>query len=227
MSLILFGGAFNPPHLGHIHMARAALRETSDAKLIFMPTYAPPHREILNGPDYETRMLMTKISTGTATIAEIEPLLHAFTEEERKKRIAAYKIYQKSLPCKKWEVANLEKTLYEKTNEPSFTIRTVEALQKIYPNKKIYVLIGADQAKKLNTWKSIDRLASMVVFLVAVRNGVLPDCPYRHNFLEWDGETVSSTVIREKIRNGSSLKGLVAPPLERLLSAGKLRNIYL
>jgi nicotinate-nucleotide adenylyltransferase len=44
-TIILFGGAFDPPHNGHAHMAQAATAELQPDKLLWIPTAHPPHRE--------------------------------------------------------------------------------------------------------------------------------------------------------------------------------------
>lgn len=41
----LFGGLFNPPHLGHLAGAQEVLTELQLSKIYFIPTYKPPHRE--------------------------------------------------------------------------------------------------------------------------------------------------------------------------------------
>ncbi|MGN0480760.1 MAG: nicotinate (nicotinamide) nucleotide adenylyltransferase [Lachnospiraceae bacterium] len=40
----IFGGTFNPIHLGHIAMAKAAYRQLDLEKVIFMPAKNPPHK---------------------------------------------------------------------------------------------------------------------------------------------------------------------------------------
>jgi len=228
VKLILFGGAFNPPHLGHIHMAVAALTEIPDARLIFMPTFDPPHRKISVGPGFETRLQMVKISAGIATPDEFSGLFSKRDSTKLKKVLQSYKKYREKLPVRQWEVSNIEKRLYEENDRPSFTVRTIEALRQSRPDgDEIFVLIGADQAAKLDTWKEIDRLAGMVTFLIALRDGQLPDCSWPHRPLSWTGEKISSTLIREKIRKGLPLDGLVAPPLENLLRNEKIRKSYL
>ncbi len=40
----VLGGTFNPPHLGHLHMAKAALEEGSLDEIIWIPNGDPPHK---------------------------------------------------------------------------------------------------------------------------------------------------------------------------------------
>ncbi len=53
MSYILFGGLFDPPHKGHMEIARSALRETAADKVYWLPSRIPPHRSkgVLSGAE--------------------------------------------------------------------------------------------------------------------------------------------------------------------------------
>ena len=43
-SLVLFGGSFDPPHIGHAEIVQALLAELSPDVLVVMPTGNPPHK---------------------------------------------------------------------------------------------------------------------------------------------------------------------------------------
>lgn len=43
-TVILYGGAFDPPHNGHMHMANAATTQLEPDKLLWIPTAQPAHR---------------------------------------------------------------------------------------------------------------------------------------------------------------------------------------
>ncbi len=42
----LFGGTFDPVHLGHLLMARSAMEEMGLDKVIFIPSCVPPHKKV-------------------------------------------------------------------------------------------------------------------------------------------------------------------------------------
>ena len=46
MKIGLFGGTFNPPHITHVNIAKAALEQLSLDKLIVMPCGDPPHKRV-------------------------------------------------------------------------------------------------------------------------------------------------------------------------------------
>lgn len=58
----LFGGTFNPPHIGHMILAEQSLHELSLDKIIFIPSGNPPHKsgDVL-GP--ETRYKLTVLAS--------------------------------------------------------------------------------------------------------------------------------------------------------------------
>lgn len=46
MNIAIFPGTFNPIHEGHIKMANFALKTFEFDKIIFIPAYLPPHKDI-------------------------------------------------------------------------------------------------------------------------------------------------------------------------------------
>jgi nicotinate-nucleotide adenylyltransferase len=59
----VYGGAFNPPHLGHITAARAVFGLLKLDKLLVIPTGHPPHKTLPPGsPAPEQRLEMTRLA---------------------------------------------------------------------------------------------------------------------------------------------------------------------
>jgi nicotinate-nucleotide adenylyltransferase len=54
----LLGGTFDPPHNGHIALARAAMEELALERLVVMVAGRPPHKE--TGTDAETRYRLAR-----------------------------------------------------------------------------------------------------------------------------------------------------------------------
>ena len=52
----LLGGAFNPPHQGHLKLARLALDHLDLDELRFVPTALSPHKPNPGGPDGSSRL---------------------------------------------------------------------------------------------------------------------------------------------------------------------------
>jgi nicotinate-nucleotide adenylyltransferase len=58
----ILGGAFNPPHTGHLVGAQEALAQLELDKLIFMPVGQAPHRELQGDPGGEARLEMVELA---------------------------------------------------------------------------------------------------------------------------------------------------------------------
>jgi len=58
----LFGGTFDPPHKGHIALAKNALLSFSLDKIIFIPAGTPPHKTKKHVSDKTHRFEMVKIA---------------------------------------------------------------------------------------------------------------------------------------------------------------------
>ncbi|NLV86454.1 MAG: nicotinate (nicotinamide) nucleotide adenylyltransferase, partial [Clostridiales bacterium] len=75
MRIAIFGGSFNPPHLGHIQAARAAAEQLSAEKLIVMPTAKSPHKpEAPQSPQPEGRLSLTKLAFSDVAGAKVSDM---------------------------------------------------------------------------------------------------------------------------------------------------------
>ena len=55
MRIGILGGTFNPPHLGHLAMAQEAHTQLGLDKIVLMPVFVPPHKELVDDPGPEAR----------------------------------------------------------------------------------------------------------------------------------------------------------------------------
>jgi len=62
MKLVMLGGTFNPPHLGHITIAESVRDRFSYEKLVLVPSFNPAHKEIENQVSYNQRRKMVELS---------------------------------------------------------------------------------------------------------------------------------------------------------------------
>ncbi len=58
----LFGGTFNPIHIGHLRVAEEALRHFGLREVVFLPTGVPPHRAVDEGVPAEARYEMVRLA---------------------------------------------------------------------------------------------------------------------------------------------------------------------
>ena len=62
MRLGILGGAFNPPHIGHLVCAQEAVLQLELARLLFVPMGQAPHREIEQDPGADARAGMCELA---------------------------------------------------------------------------------------------------------------------------------------------------------------------
>ena len=72
MRIGIYGGSFNPPHLGHLAAARAAVNALGLDKLVFVPAGDPPHKKLAEGsPSRPQRLELTRIAADQLLLPEI------------------------------------------------------------------------------------------------------------------------------------------------------------
>ena len=130
----LFGGTFNPIHLGHLAIARDALRLASLSSVWFLPCAVPPHKPLPHGVTDAHRLAMLRLALADTPSFRLCPVEFA-------------------LP------------------PPSYTLRTVEALQARYPATRFVFIVGADSLQQLHTWHRPLDLLARIPFLPLARPG--------------------------------------------------------
>lgn len=55
----IFGGAFNPPHNGHVNLAREAIEQLNLRRLLIIPTFESPHK-VTKLADFDKRVEMCR-----------------------------------------------------------------------------------------------------------------------------------------------------------------------
>ena len=59
--IALFGGSFNPPHRGHVHIAEAAAKQYHLDEVLWIPNSISPHKTHFAGADPHHRLEMTRL----------------------------------------------------------------------------------------------------------------------------------------------------------------------
>jgi len=60
--IAIFGGTFNPPHMGHIRLVNAFEEQRGFDKVLIIPTYIPPHKESKQLASCEDRLQMCHLA---------------------------------------------------------------------------------------------------------------------------------------------------------------------
>lgn len=110
----------------------------------------------------------------------------------------------------------------------SYTIDTLKELHRLYPDKKLYFIIGADSVVQLHTWNNIEEMMDLTTFVAAGRPGYddvmeevvkhLGEKARKHIlFLDTPEYDISSTEIRTRIQQNLSLDGMVPKVVEQYI----------
>lgn len=71
----IYGGSFNPPHLGHILAAQEFQRALKLDLLLFVPAAIPPHKILApNSPDGATRMRLLQLAVQDLPFARVDDM---------------------------------------------------------------------------------------------------------------------------------------------------------
>ncbi len=85
MKIGVYGGTFNPPHLGHLAAARAAVEELGLDKLLLIPAAVPPHKALpQETPALEHRVAMVEKMADAMLMPKVVELSHLELEREGK-----------------------------------------------------------------------------------------------------------------------------------------------
>ena len=96
------------------------------------------------------------------------------------------------------QVSNLEQTL----PHPSYTLQTIEHLQREYPGSIFYLCLGEDSLRDFHKWYQYKKILDKVNLLVAKRpeintTEVAPEILEKTIFIKHEPVSVSSTEIRQ------------------------------
>ena len=70
----MLGGAFNPPHIGHLVLAHEAAFQLDLDRVVLMPTGEAPHKAIEPEPGPEVRLEMTRRAAAGDELLEVSDL---------------------------------------------------------------------------------------------------------------------------------------------------------
>ena len=178
----LFGGSFDPVHIGHLVAAEAA-GEALDARVRFLPARAQPFKRAAHGAAPEQRAQMLDLAVAGNP------------------RLAVERI-ELTLPV------------------PSYTVRTLQALAGREPGNRFTLLLGADAAAELAAWYQVEALPALADVVVFSRPGAsLPRHPAIRRVVEVPAVDVSATMIRERVRQGRSIRYLVPDAVRDYIAA--------
>ncbi len=195
MRIGLLGGSFNPIHRGHLAIARAARDTLGLDRIVLIPSARPPHKHDSTLAPAEDRLAMARLAAGSEPAFEVSAI-------------------------------ELERT------GPSYTIDTIRSFLGQNPGAELYFVIGADSVPELRTWRDARTLLGLARFGVVAR----PGCDLAKDLADLEREfgarltviphqpdAISATEIRERVRRGEAVDGLVPAAVRDYIAA---KNLY-
>ena len=106
---------------------------------------------------------------------------------------------------------------------PSYTINTLDALEKAYPNREFLLLMGADNWRKIDKWYKSDEILARFGIIVYPRDGEeVPPLPPQARWLDSPLYDISSTEIRNTLAAGGDMSQWLHPDVMELINQKKL-----
>lgn len=107
---------------------------------------------------------------------------------------------------------------------PSYTINTLNALEKTYPDREFVLLMGADNWEKIDKWYKSDEILSRFGIIVYPRgNKSLPLLPPNVMYIDSQLYDISSTEIRKRLSKGEDISYWLHPTV---ISHIEKNNLY-
>jgi nicotinate-nucleotide adenylyltransferase len=194
----LLGGTFDPPHYGHLVLAEQARIQLQLDRVLFIPAAQPPHKPV----------------------AEVTPIVHRLSMLER--AIAGNSFFEISR-------ADIDRA------GPHYTVDLLTILREIYLEAEFFFLMGSDSLVDLPRWRDPHRLIQLTWLAVTPRPGyvvhmplleqALPGISRRLIWLDAPFLDIASHDLRQRVRQGGSIRYLVPPEVEAYIHAhGLYRN---
>ena len=130
------------------------------------------------------------------------------------------------------DVNNLDVSDYELKNTLTYTYQTLNYFKEKYIEDEIYFICGSDNLKEIATWKNYEYILNNFKILVIKRNDDnLKEIFKKINIKNIKGanielDSISSTIIREKITRKESKKEIINYIDEKVLKYIKEYNLY-
>ena len=117
----------------------------------------------------------------------------------------------------KVEVSDIE---VNKTG-PTYTFETLQELHKKYPNSELILILGSDAVAGFDTWKEPNLVKILARIYVVQRAGDFTQ-DWHFDRIQMPPIEISSTEIREKVKNNESISELVPKSVNEYISANGL-----
>jgi nicotinate-nucleotide adenylyltransferase len=204
MRVALFGGTFDPPHRGHLGIARAAAQAFALDTVLFTPVGRQPLKPGMTTTSFEDRLALVTL--------------------------ACKEYMEQSTTGTRFVASAIDAP--DPNGEPNYTVKTLDTLRRQMPEVTLYNLVGADSFLSLRQWREPELLLTMAEWIVVSRPGYsLADLSGLHltsserarvHLLETANYDVSSTYLRERLAAGDSARDLLPDSVAHYIREHKL-----
>lgn len=194
----VLGGTFNPIHNGHIDIGVHVRNEFALSHVLYIVAGDPPHKDKSHIAPAKDRFEMTQLATME------HPGLWASDIEMRR-------------------------------DGHTYTVDTMRMLKAAEPDADFLFIIGEDTLFQLETWRDFPHLCRMMEFVCVVRPGEYERTAAEeirrlgekydaviHMSAYTGSEDISSTDIRDRVREGRNITGFVPAAVEEYIYAAGL-----
>jgi nicotinate-nucleotide adenylyltransferase len=198
MRVAIFGGTFDPPHRGHLAVARAAADEFSLDTILFAPAANQPLKPHGTKANFADRLAMVELLCATP---------------HRRSRDARFVPSTLDAP--------------REDGQPNYTIDTLRRLraelheQNPADEEELFVITGADSFLDLRRWREPEALLQAAAWIVVSRPSfslaglerlaLTPQQRARVRLLEGVHEPTSASEVRDRLEAGLDASSLLTP----------------
>lgn len=181
----IFGGTFDPFHVGHLVVAQDVVEMLELDRMIFVPAGVPPHKDAGAVSPASVRWAMVVAGVGS------DPRFSASDLELRRPG-------------------------------PSFTVDTLREVRSQGIGDELFFLMGSDQLAEFHRWREPEEVGRLARLVVMAREGddpVLADPGVSVDPLVVPVTRIdlSATRVRNRVREGRSIRYLVPDPVRRII----------
>lgn len=197
----ILGGTFDPIHYAHLILAEHAWEQFQLDTVLLMPCAVPPHKE-----DREITQALHRSRMVQLAIEDNNHLKLSNFELERK--------------------------------GTTYTADTVQLLSKEHPECEYYFILGADSLFYIDKWYHPEQILEQIPIVAAVRGDTEQTDLQKQivylkerypssqiTLLDTPHIEISSTMIRENVRQGKTIKYYVPKDVEKYIYQQKLYQI--
>lgn len=181
--------------MGHLVCAQEAYEELGLDVMLLVPVGQAPHRELEGDPGGQVRAELCELSVA----------------EDPRLRVSRIEVDRPG---------------------PSFMADTLALLGQEAPEDELVLVLGADQAAALGGWHEPERVLSLATVAVAARGGMEREAVVRTleslagggeiAFFDMPRIDVSSSLVRERVAAGRSIRYLVADSVANRIRSERL-----